>query len=47
VEPYFWLSLNSQRELYSDKNKPILNRRAFDVAKETIAKVQQLGSEMQ
>ena len=47
VEPFFWFSLNAQRELFSDTQRPIKGRKSFEVARESIALVQQLGSQMQ
>lgn len=46
VEPFFWFSLNAQRELYNDPTRPVINKRSFVISKDTIAQVQQLGSEM-
>jgi hypothetical protein len=39
VEPFFWLSLNSQRELYNDPRRPLLLRDSYQVVRESISLV--------
>ena len=45
--PFFWFSLNSQRELYTDPAKPVTLRKSLEVAIDSIALVQQMGSDLQ
>lgn len=47
IEPFFWFSLNAQRELYNDPTMPILGQTSFSISENSIAQVQQLGSDMQ
>lgn len=47
IEPFFWFTLNAQRELYNDPTMPILGQTSFSISENSIAQVQQLGSDMQ
>ena len=37
MQPFFWFSLNAQRELYNDPTRPILGMNSFDVSRNSIA----------
>ena len=39
IEPYYWLSLNAQREMYNDKSRPILKKNSFLVSRDALANV--------
>eukprot|EP00347_Sterkiella_histriomuscorum_P005463 403356519 len=47
IEPYYWLSLNAQREMYNDKSRPILKKNSFLVSRDALANVQHSNQEMQ
>ena len=47
VTPFFWFSLNSQRELYTDPTKAVTLQNSLNVSVNNIALVQQMGSEIQ
>ena len=47
IEPYFWFSLNAQRELLNDPQRPVINKNSFTVARDAITEVQRMNSMMQ
>ena len=46
IEPYFWFSFNTQREMMYNKSKPIMKQDSFKMATKTIYVMNQLSNDL-
>jgi len=47
IEPFFWFSLNAQRELLNSPERPVLGGDSFEVSNDAIQRIYELNSQMQ
>jgi ssDNA-specific exonuclease RecJ len=46
-EPFYWLNLNIQREMFSNSTKLILKQTPFNIAKDGMMNMHELNMELQ